>query len=78
MVEEGWYKSAHWLLYFVIAVVVADKPVLNLMGLLPMTGNVWSGGGACLPALQMGIDHVNARTDILPGYNLNLIWKDTQ
>ena len=55
----------------------AARKDLYLMGLLPMTGDGWPGGGACLPALEMAIRHVNARDDILPDYKLNLIWKDT-
>ena len=54
-----------------------DK-VLNLMGFLPMTGDVLPCGGACLPALEMAVSHINARDDILPGYRLNLVWEDTK
>ena len=50
---------------------------LYLMGLIPMTGDTWPGGGVCLPPMEMAIRHVNEREDILPGYRLNLIWKDT-
>lgn len=50
---------------------------LNLMGLLPMKGTYWPGGGACLPALEMAIDDVNSRADILNGYDLNLTWMDS-
>ncbi|KAL5007635.1 hypothetical protein ScPMuIL_016441 [Solemya velum] len=47
------------------------------MGLLPMKGTYWPGGGACLPALEMAIDDVNSRADILNGYDLNLTWMDS-
>ena len=55
----------------------SDKKDLYLMGLLPMTGDTWPGGGACLPPMEMAIRQINEREDILPGYRLNLIWKDT-
>ena len=66
----------------VCAVIVANVQAavkdLNLMGFIPMTGENWPGGGACLPAIEMAIRHVNARSDILEAYKLNLIWKDSK
>ena len=55
----------------------SDKKDLYLMGLLPMTGDTWPGGGACLPPMEMAVRQINDREDILSGYRLNLIWKDT-
>lgn len=37
----------------------------------------WPGGQACLPAAQMALDLVNNRTDILPDYELELIYYDS-
>ena len=51
------------------------KPI-NIMGLLPMTGEKWSGGGACLTATHMALRHVNERDDILKDYRLDLTWRD--
>ena len=62
-----------------IALVVAGTlKELPVMGCLPMTGTVWTGGGACLPAIQMALRHINERTDILAGYELTYSWADTQ
>ncbi|XP_072043527.1 gamma-aminobutyric acid type B receptor subunit 1-like [Amphiura filiformis] len=40
-------------------------------------GGLWDGSGV-LPAVEMGLDHVNNRTDILEEYELKMIWNDTQ
>lgn len=40
-------------------------------------GGVWDCSGI-LPAVEMALDHVNARSDILPNYDLRMVWNDTQ
>lgn len=40
--------------------------------------SVASAGKSLLPASELAIDMVNRRTDVLPGYRLQLIWNDTQ
>ena len=57
--------------------VVGGKTPLHVMGLFGMEGP-WPGGHAMLAAVQMGFDHVNARPDILPNYELRLIWNNTK
>uniref|UniRef100_A0A8C1JH14 Gamma-aminobutyric acid (GABA) B receptor, 1b n=1 Tax=Cyprinus carpio TaxID=7962 RepID=A0A8C1JH14_CYPCA len=49
---------------------------LYIGALFPMSGG-WPGGQACLPAAQMALDLVNKRTDILPDYELELIYYDS-
>ena len=61
-----------------VLTVKAELKDINVMGLFPMTGENWPGGGACLPAVEMALRQVNARDDILKGYRLNLIWGDTK
>uniref|UniRef100_H2ZG56 G-protein coupled receptors family 3 profile domain-containing protein n=1 Tax=Ciona savignyi TaxID=51511 RepID=H2ZG56_CIOSA len=46
-------------------------------GIFPMSGG-WSGGQACYPAAKMAVDDVNSRDDILPGYKINLVKKDSK
>ncbi|CAH1790060.1 unnamed protein product [Owenia fusiformis] len=50
---------------------------LYLLGLFPMEG-AWYGGRSLLASVQMGLDHINGRSDILPGYRLNIMWNDTK
>ncbi|CAI2356646.1 unnamed protein product [Caenorhabditis sp. 36 PRJEB53466] len=38
----------------------------------------WAGGEACLPAVQMALEDVNSRLDILPGYTLNMTNHNSQ
>ncbi|XP_038071683.1 uncharacterized protein LOC119740441 [Patiria miniata] len=40
-------------------------------------GGGWDGSGI-LPACQMALEHINQRPDILAGYDLRMIWNDTQ
>nr|XP_040043793.1 gamma-aminobutyric acid type B receptor subunit 1 isoform X3 [Gasterosteus aculeatus aculeatus] len=52
------------------------KKKLYIGALFPMSGG-WPGGQACLPAARMALDVVNKRTDILPDYELELIYYDS-
>ena len=58
--------------------VVSERKDLNILGLLPINGNLFRGGNACLIGANMALRHVNARDDILPSYKLNLIYEDTK
>lgn len=52
---------------------------LHIAGLFPMSGTGgWIGGSGCLPATMMALDDVNARQDLLPGYKLEITYKDSQ
>ncbi|KAK1804900.1 hypothetical protein P4O66_019269 [Electrophorus voltai] len=53
------------------------KKKLYIGALFPMSGG-WPGGQACLPSAQMALDLVNKRTDILPDYELELIYYDSK
>uniref|UniRef100_A0AAR2LQW9 G-protein coupled receptors family 3 profile domain-containing protein n=1 Tax=Pygocentrus nattereri TaxID=42514 RepID=A0AAR2LQW9_PYGNA len=55
---------------------VTGKKKLYIGALFPMSGG-WPGGQACLPAAQMALDLVNNRSDILPDYELELIYYDS-
>ena len=49
-----------------------------LMGLIPFGGDVWPAGEAIMAAINMALEQINNRTDVLSGYRLNLIVDDTQ
>lgn len=51
---------------------------LYIGGTFPNSGGSWDGGKGCLPAAEMALEDVNNRTDILPGYELQMIWNDSQ
>ncbi|CAD6193046.1 unnamed protein product [Caenorhabditis auriculariae] len=71
-------KLACWLVCSVWVVKVAgwtDDPVtLHIGGTFPMESGSggWAGGEACLPAVQMALEDVNSRSDVLPGYILHM------
>lgn len=48
-----------------------------LLGLFPMKGS-WAGGLGQLPAVQLGIKHVNEDPNILAGYRLRMTVNDTE
>ncbi|GMT35188.1 hypothetical protein PFISCL1PPCAC_26485, partial [Pristionchus fissidentatus] len=47
---------------------------LHVGGVFPMEAGAggWPGGQACLPAVEMALEHINNKTDVLPGYKLHL------
>lgn len=52
---------------------------LHIGGLFPMSGSsVFSAGKSLLSASERAIEMVNRRNDVLPGYQLQLIWNDTK
>ena len=42
-----------------------------------MSGS-WAGGEGCLPAVEMALQDINNRTDILPDYKLEMESDDSQ
>ncbi|XP_045204185.2 gamma-aminobutyric acid type B receptor subunit 1-like [Mercenaria mercenaria] len=50
---------------------------ITIGGIFPMSGS-WAGGQGCLPAVQMALEDVNLRDDILPEYHLNMDFDDSQ
>ena len=65
---SGTAASANKTIYFMAA------------GPLPDTGSFkpsWAGGTAVIHAVKLARDHINARSDILPGYQLEIIEADS-
>ena len=57
----------------------AEEPKdVYVITLLPMTGTVWPAGKTMLMVVNMALDIINNRSDILEGYNLKLIISDTK
>ncbi|CAD5123050.1 DgyrCDS11431 [Dimorphilus gyrociliatus] len=60
------------------SIVTTEEDVpLFIGGIFPMTGG-WGGGKGCKPAVEMALEHVNKREDILPGYRLEMVANDSQ
>ncbi|CAJ0953804.1 unnamed protein product, partial [Mesorhabditis belari] len=53
---------------------------LTFGALFPMESSAggWAGGPACLPAVEMALEDVNKRQDILPGYRLQMNTSDSK
>ena len=54
-----------------------DKKIPLYLGGYFSLGGIWDGSGI-LPAVEMALEHINERTDILAEYELKMIWNDTQ
>lgn len=50
---------------------------LNVGTIYPMTGD-WNGGVGCKPSIEMAVDDINSRNDVLDGYELVLHTRDDQ
>uniref|UniRef100_A0A914UIZ6 G-protein coupled receptors family 3 profile domain-containing protein n=1 Tax=Plectus sambesii TaxID=2011161 RepID=A0A914UIZ6_9BILA len=59
---------------------LSERVALHIGGTFPMEsdGGGWAGGQACLPAVQMALEDVNKRPDILDGYELVLHYYDSK
>lgn len=72
------FKLIVVLLILHIHIGVGFKSInLTIGGIFPMSGS-WAGGQASLPAVQMALEDVNKRTDILAEYRLNMEHNDSQ
>jgi len=51
---------------------------LTIGAYVPLTGPCWGGGFAVKIVIELALSQVNSRTDILPGYQLNMVLNDTK
>lgn len=51
---------------------------LHFGAIFPMTGESWNGGQGGKPAVDMALKDVNARPDVLPGYELIMVFNDSE
>ena len=56
---------------------VSGTTDLYLLGLGPYSGPSYRGGPALIPAMRLGIQHVNERDDVLRGYRLVAVEEDS-
>ncbi|XP_072016477.1 gamma-aminobutyric acid type B receptor subunit 2-like [Amphiura filiformis] len=57
--------------------ITSDGKIPIYLGGFFSHGGVWDSSGI-LPAVAMALDHINARPDILPEYDLKMVWNDTK
>ena len=50
---------------------------LYIGGIFPMEG-AWAGGQGCRPAVDMALEDVNKRKDILPMFSLQMVANDSK
>ena len=66
-----------FLLLLLRPLVTQCKEKLHLAGVFPFTG-AWPSGIAYLESSLLAVEHINRRTDVLPDYELNLHYGDSQ
>ncbi|XP_071835074.1 gamma-aminobutyric acid type B receptor subunit 1-like [Apostichopus japonicus] len=54
----------------------SSKIPLYIGGMMSMTGG-WDGSG-CLVSAELALEQINNRSDILPDYELKMVWNDSQ
>lgn len=71
---------AIWLTFVAVEAVgrQSNSRDIYLLGLIPMGGDVWPAGQTVLLGINMALEEVNSRVDILDGYSLKLLWGDTK
>jgi len=42
-----------------------------------MSGS-WAGGRGCRPAVDIALEHINDKPDLLPGFSLKMLANDSQ
>jgi len=50
---------------------------LYIGGIFPMSG-AWSGGKGCRPAVDIALEDINYRTDLLPNFRLQMLANDSR
>ena len=64
---------------FVLCVDPSDGvKILTIGSYSPLTGPCWGGGYAVKLVMELALSQVNNRTDILPGYELQMVLNDTK
>lgn len=68
-----------FIIHLVQSKTISKKKNLYLGGFfaVDLTEQNWRGGGV-IPSVQMAIEDINNRKDILRDYNLVLLWNDTK
>lgn len=60
-----------------LSVLVTGSKELRVLGMLPMTGNVYPVGNQCRASKKMALEDVNAFPGLLDGYNLTYDYIDS-
>ena len=74
------FRSSLHLFFFSVLDTVPTNGVKNLTigAYAPLTGPCWGGGFAVKIVIELALSQVNSRTDMLPGYQLNMVLNDTK
>ncbi|XP_071835071.1 gamma-aminobutyric acid type B receptor subunit 1-like isoform X2 [Apostichopus japonicus] len=54
-----------------------ERIPIHIGGMFSISDRVWDGSG-CLVAAELALEQINNRSDILPDYELRMVWNDTE
>ncbi len=72
-----------YLLLFIFLTVAGGKKDLNILVMAPFSNDLsevdesWNIGPALVPAARLAVDHINQRDDLLQGYKLNVLERES-
>lgn len=88
----GWWALRVSIVFFVCTIVAVPatdhyrnynngrkKKNVTVAGFVPLTGKgAGLGGRGILQAIQLAVDHINHRSNVLPNHYLNIVINDTK
>ena len=75
---QSWDNSIHWSWDRQTPQLVARKTrTLYVGGIFPMSG-AWAGGRGCRPAVDIALEDINSRSDLLPRFKLQMLANDSR
>lgn len=57
---------------------IGSTKTIQLLGLFSYDGDTARIGEGCMAAIDMAMQDIRDRSDLLPGYEFNLTWKDSK
>ena len=70
-------NSVHWQLDHKTPGLDRKSRTLYIGGIFPMSG-AWAGGMGCRPAVDIALEDINNRKDLLPNFKLKMLANDSE
>jgi len=74
---RSWDNEVHWPWDRQKSNMGHKSQTLYIGGIFPMSG-AWAGGRGCRPAVDIALEDINHRTDLLPDFRLQMLSNDSR